>query len=314
MNPIVFIVGAPRSGNTLLRRLIDAHPEIAVVDETHWIAKWLTRGRGLTPDRRVTPAFVRRLAEYHRFARWQIPLASLEELVSNGSMPTYGEFVTRFFDIYGEVRGKALVGDKTPRYVREIPTLHALWPTAKFVQIIRDGRDVCLSANTWRKAYKLRRRYATWPSDPVSTAGAWWDWLVRCGRAEGSRLGPDLYYEIRYERLVADPAAECAAVCSFLGVAFDHRMLRFHEGHQVDDPRLDAKQAWRPVTPGLRSWATEMPPNDVERFEAIAGGLLRDLGYPRAFPRPGAETLRRAAWVRKRFQEKHGVASGAPTG
>jgi hypothetical protein len=303
MNPRFFIVGAARSGNTLLQRLLNANPAITVVDETHWIPKWLARGRGLTPDGKVTPAFVRRLADYPRFARWQIPLEGLEEIVADGARPTYAAFASRFFDLYGEARGKALVGDKTPRYVRDIPTLHALWPQAKFVHIIRDGRDVCLSANAWRKAYKLRRRYPTWTNDPVATAAAWWAWLVRLGRADGLRLGPDNYYELRYERLVADPAAECELLCGFLGVAYEDKMLRFHEGRRVDDTRLDAKQAWLPVTPGLRSWITELPPAEVERFEAVAGALLDELGYPLAAHNLGQQALARASRIAASFCE-----------
>jgi Sulfotransferase family len=282
VNPALFIVGAARSGNTLLRRLVDAHPAVAVVDETHWIPKWLARGNGLTAEGRVTVALVRRLSDYHRFPRWQIPIERLEDLVAGGSQPSYAEFVSRFFDLYGEMRGKALVGDKTPRYVRDIPTLHSLWPEAKFVHIIRDGRDVCLSANDWRKAYKLRRRYPTWTRDPVATAAAWWEWLVRLGRADGVQLGPNRYYEVRYEQLVADPSAECAALCRFLGVAYEDAMLRFHEGRTKDDPQLDPKEAWRPITVGLRDWRTQMPREEVERFEAVAGPLLHELGYPLA--------------------------------
>jgi LPS sulfotransferase NodH len=282
VNPYLFIVGATRSGNTLLQRLVDAHPAIAVVDETHWIPKWLARGKGLAPDGRVTPALVRRLTSYPRFARWQIPVASLEALVADGSQPTYAEFGSRFFDLYGAARGKVLVGDKTPRYVKDIPTLHGLWAQAKFIHIIRDGRDVCLSANAWRKAYKLQRRYPTWTSDPVAAAAAWWEWIVRLGRADGSQLGPERYYEVRYERLVADPAGECSALCRFLGVQYDDAMLRFHEGRTRVDPELDAKKAWRPVTSGLRQWRTQMRREDVERFEAVAGALLDELGYPLA--------------------------------
>jgi hypothetical protein len=303
VNPILFIVGATRSGNTLLQRLVDAHPAIAVVDETHWIPKWLERGKGLTPDGRATPALVRRLADHPRFARWKIPLERLEALVANGSRPPYAEFVSRFFDLYGEVRGKRLVGDKTPRYVRDIPTLHALWPSAKFVHIIRDGRDVCLSANAWRKAYKLRRRYPTWSSDPVATAAAWWDWLVRLGRADGSRLGPERYHEVRYERLVADPGAECEALCGFLGVAYDDAMLRFHEGRAQDDPGLDAKGAWLPVTPGLRDWRTQMPREEVEHFEAVAGALLDELGYPLVAADLQPEAIAHATGIRTSFGE-----------
>jgi hypothetical protein len=46
VNPYVFIVGCPRSGTTLLQRIVDAHPDIAVVFEMHWISRWLEKRRG----------------------------------------------------------------------------------------------------------------------------------------------------------------------------------------------------------------------------------------------------------------------------
>lgn len=183
------------------------------------------------------------------------------------------------FDLYGRRCGKRLVGDKTPRYVRSLPTLSRLWPSAKIVHLIRDGRDVCLSVLDWRKGAP---RFSSWEEDPVSTTALWWEWHVRLGREAGATLGPERYHELRYESLVAEPERECAALCSFLGIPYDAAMLRFHVEKMRDEPGLDAKKAWRPVTGGLRSWRSELPAEDAERFDAAAGGLVDELGYPRA--------------------------------
>jgi hypothetical protein len=78
-------------------------------------------------------------------------------------------------------------------------------------------------------------------------------------------------------------------------------MLGFHEGRTRDDPELDAKKAWRPVTPGLRNWRTEMPDAELERFEAAAGELLEELGYPRGAPSPGSDAVESAALARRSF-------------
>ena len=61
MNPYVFIVGCARSGTTLLRRIVDAHPDIAITRETHWIAKRFERQEGVTADGLVTPELFSRL-------------------------------------------------------------------------------------------------------------------------------------------------------------------------------------------------------------------------------------------------------------
>ena len=81
-------------------------------------------------------------------------------------------------------------------------------------------------------------------------------------------------------------------------------MLRFHEGRTKNAPGLDPKEAWLPVTPGLRNWRTQMPAPKVERFEAAAGDLLEQLGYPRAYPRPCAEVQRHVAKIRDLFTQE----------
>jgi hypothetical protein len=135
----------------------------------------------------------------------------------------------------------------------------------------------------------------------VGTAEVWWEWHVRLGREAGRTLRPDLYYELRYEFLVAHPEEECAKLCAFLGVAYDEAMLRFHEGRTKTDPGLSAKNAWLPITPGLRDWRTQMPAAEVERFEAAAGDLLDELDYPRAVPRPRPAALQHASKIHDVF-------------
>ena len=300
-NPYVFVVGSPRSGTTLLRRLLNAHPLLAVTTETQWVTNFFKKRVGLTPDGLVTPALIDALARQRTFAMLRVGRRELEGLLAGGPVP-YARFVSAVYDRYARARGKPLAGDKTPEYGRKIPLLHGLWPAARFVHLVRDGRDVCLSAVHWgRKRARLEELFPSWADDPVTTAAVWWERNVRQAREGGRALGPGLYYELRYEALVGRPAEECARLCAFLGLPYDGAMLRFHEGRTRAEPGLSAKSAWRPVTPGLRDWRAQLPAGDVERFEAAAGALLDELGYPRAFPRPGPEALAHAADVRARF-------------
>jgi hypothetical protein len=301
VNPFVFIVGASRSGTTLLRRMVDAHRDIAITRETHWIVDVLHGEDAVSPEEPVTPELLARLLSDERFARMGVDRAALERLASGDPPVSYARFVTAAFDQHGASQGKRLVGDKVPGYVTEVPTLHGLWPQARFVHVIRDGRDVCLSVLDWQRGGREVTRYSAWPDDPVSVTALWWERRVRLGREDGGALGPDLYFELRYERLVADPAGQSKSLCDFLGVRYDDHMLRFHEGRERDDPGLSAKKAWRPVTAGLRDWRTEMAGDALERFEAAAGELLGELGYARSVRGPRPAASERAALVRESF-------------
>jgi hypothetical protein len=301
LNPYVFLAGCPRSGTTLLGRIGDAHPELAVVHETRWIPRCFEHREGLSPDGVVTPSLVTRLREPRVLKPLAIDERELEGLIRDGEGVPFSSFVTALFDRYGERYGKRLVGDKSPGYVRYLPMLHELWPEAKFVHIIRDGRDVCLSVLEWRKGVTS---FSTFDEDPFTTIGVWWEWYVQLGREGGSQLGPGLYHELRYESLVAEPERESSRLCEFLGIPYDASMLRFHEGRTRSKPGLSTKAAWLPVTSGLRDWRTQMDAADVLRFEAAAGDLLEELGYPRAASSVPKAALEQAAWIRERFAEQ----------
>jgi hypothetical protein len=299
--PYLFIVGCARSGTTLLHRIVDAHPMVTITPEMHWISK-RPGADGGRDELLVTPEVVSELADHKRFSQFGLDREDFEGLLGPGESVPYREFLARLFELYGRVREKPLVGNKTPSYVRHLPELHGSWPEARFVHIVRDGRDVCLSVLGWKKVGKILGRYTTWEEDPVSTAALWWERKVRAGHEAGAAFGPGLYHEMRYEDLILDPEGECRALCRFLDLSYDTVMIRFSEGKtrtDLTDARRMPKKAWLPVTSGLRDWRTEMESWDVERFEAVAGDLLDDFGYERAFPQ--SEAMEHAARMRESF-------------
>jgi hypothetical protein len=313
-NPYLFAVGCPRSGTTMLKRILDAHPQLAMTPETHWIPRFFRRRIGVTPDGRVTPALVNELLGYHKFANLKIAPADLADIVGAAPARSYADVVAGIFDAFARGKGKTLAGDKTPGYVQHVPILHMLWPRARFVHLIRDGRDVCLSLLDWDRAPRTVGRFGTWDDDPVSTGALWWERMVRLGREAGTAIGPDRYHEVSYEKLVHEPEDTCTALCAYLELPYDDVMVRFHEGRKRSGEGLSAKRSWREITPGIRDWRSQMSPDAAERFEAVAGDLLDELGYERAFPSPRAEFLEAAAAVRDRFtKDPHFKERSLPT-
>jgi hypothetical protein len=302
LNPYVFIVGSARSGTTLLERIVNAHPQIAITPSTRWVPRFYENRRGMTPDGLVTPKLVDAITNSRGFEEFGIRRQDLELLADQEQPINYSAFMSGFYELYGRMHGKRLVGDRRGGYGRYIPTLHELWPNARFVHLIRDGRDVCLSVLDWKENARVRR-IATWEEDPVSTIALWWMRNVQLIREAGARLDARLYSEIQYEALVTRPEEECRSLCDFLEVTFDDAMLRFHEGRTRTRPDLTHKDAWLPITPGLRDWRSQMAREDVERFEAAAGDLLDALGYERGSA-PSPERLEFAADLRRRFGEE----------
>jgi hypothetical protein len=99
-NPYVFIVGCARSGTTLLRRMVNAHPQLAIFkSETHWILRLIEEGKGVTPEGLVTPALISHLLDEPKFIRLQIGREKLEELLLTSQPVSYPNFVTGIFDL-----------------------------------------------------------------------------------------------------------------------------------------------------------------------------------------------------------------------
>jgi hypothetical protein len=260
--------------------MLDAHPALTVANDPHFIHYGI---RGEDADVPMTAEILERVISYRTFSRLGVSVD--EARLAAGRSRTYAEFVSVLFDTLAQKRGKPLAGEKTPHYVRYLPLLHALFAQARTIHIIRDGRDVALSTLGWARPDRGPGRFELWREEPVAVCALSWRWHVTTGRRDGSRLGRDLYAELLYERLVADPGATLGAVVSFLGLPFAQEMLTYHEGKLRADPELPSKDRWLPPTPGLRDWRAEMSERDVALYEAIAGDVLLSFGYERAFPR-----------------------------
>ena len=230
--------------------MLDAHPQLAVPPESHFVVA-LDGARG--------PKLRRALARDPWFALWGIEAPDLRGL--DGA-----DAVRAVFAAYAAEQGKPRYADKTPHYVSHLPRLAERFEEARFVHVVRDGRDVALSLLE-----------VPWGPDRVDDAARVWRRRVLEGRAAG--LPADRYRELRYEALVADPEGELRGLSDWLDLPYDPAMLAY-PGRPLVVPHADhhGRLALAP-TPGLRDWRRDMAPDDVARFEAVAGDALELFGY-----------------------------------
>jgi hypothetical protein len=287
-NPYLFVVGCPRSGTTLLQRMLDHHPQLAVANDAHFIIRAI---EAIIPQAieavngGANPLLASDLVEwvlgYPSFKRFGLSEATVREAADKSN--TYSDFVSTLFLEYGRLHGKSLAGEKAPDYVLRLPLMHGLFPRAKVIHLIRDGRDVALSTLEWARDDRGPKRLELWRQEPVAVCALWWQWRVVRGRQDGARLAPSQYCEVHYEELIARPEETLRKLSAFLSLPFAREMLSYHIGKTRFDSGLSSKKAWLPPTPGLRDWRTQMAERHVELFEAIAGEALSTLGYERAF-------------------------------
>jgi hypothetical protein len=281
--PFPFVVGVPRSGTTLLRIMLDAHPDLAVPPETYFITASHALGRGDRARRR----FLARVTSRPSWPDFHIDPQQLERALGELEPFTIAEGLRCFYGMYAARYGKSRFADKTPVYHDRMPLISALLPEARFVHIIRDGRDVALS---WRKSWFA-------PSQNISVFARLWQHGVRTAREDSTRVPH--YLEVRFEDLIEHTERELRRICAFLELPFADAMLRYYEGSskriEEHEARYDrhgalvidkagrqrraARLTQPPDRSRVRGWRAEMTPSDRARFEEVAHRLLSELGY-----------------------------------
>jgi hypothetical protein len=269
-----FFVGCARSGTTLLRAMFTSHPDLAIPDETHYFSDLITQqGRYAGKNGFAADLFLADLLSHRWFPRLGVSQDDVQGAVLAQPPPSsYAEAVRRVFAVYAKHEGKPRYGDKTPRNVMQLEIIAESFPEARFIHIIRDGRDVALSMSE-----------LPWGPQSTLNAARAWRQMVKRGRRAGQSLGPSRYREIQYEQLLEDPQAVVRSLCQFIELPFHPMMLQYFErAEQIIAPSPSTRgRVAMPLTKGLRDWRTQMSRNDLVTFELIGGRLLEEVGYER---------------------------------
>ena len=291
-------VGSGRSGTTLLRTIFDSHPDLAMAHEPQFVGTVARKEKQLNAGGFQVGRFVDTIYGNPNFRRMGLERPAVEAALAADPPSGLAEAVRAVFSLWAAAQDKPRYGDKTPGYIIQIPELARLFPEARFVNVIRDGRNVALS-------YIER----PWGPSTLAEGALYWRSRVSRGRSAGLALGPSRYTEVRYEDLVADTETEVRRICEFLDLSWQPAMLRYHEKADEFVASSHEPEAFRnvarPPTTGTRDWSEAMTDRDIAIFEAIAGDLLRDLGYETRGTHPtlGARfraTIERGKWAAKR--------------
>lgn len=288
--PMPIIVGSPRSGTTLLRFMLDAHPDLAIPPETGFLGEASLWWKDSDP----LGHFFHKLTTFPEDAPgWQdfgIPTEDLWRRLQAESPTTASDAIRLFYRMYAARCGKSRWGDKTPLYCRGMPAIEALLPEARFIHIVRDGRDVAIS---------LRSRFFS-PGRDMETQANYWRENVMSARSAATQCRH--YREVRYENLLQDTEDVLRNLCDFLQLAYCPDMLRYHErtperlqehktrlradgsvliSHE-DRLRQQAATQRAPDPSRIGVWRNTLTDEEILTFERVAGDLLEELGYPLA--------------------------------
>lgn len=258
----VFLIGSERSGTTLLRLMLDHHPEIAFNLESEFLVSEVS-DTGEFPE---VGGFRVKLSQDRVFAHSHFTIR--EDL-------DFPALVNDFLRQKAEREGKHIVG-ATVHY--GFSKLRYLWPKAKYIYLLRDGRDVACSVVDMG-----------WAGNAFVGAN-WWLEAEREWAQFQKSLAPDSWIEIRYEDLVQNSEGQLRRLCKFIGVSFSERMYEYTKTSSYSLP--DPSQTFK--------WRTKLGPGELRLLEARMGAQLAARGYKltfKALPRIGQA---RARWMQCR--------------
>lgn len=301
--PMPFIVGAPRSGTTLLRMMLDYHPEISIPPETGFIIEVLRRMpinefswkmlfeiiilRRLLKREFSWKMLFKIITNFETWIDFHLSADKLAEELSRIQPFTVSDGIRCFYRLYAQRFHKKRFGDKTPNYGLHLKAIGKLLPEAHFIHIIRDGRDVAVSVKDLWFA----------PSKDFRKLGKDWVWRVETIRTQGKQY--PFYIEIRFEDLLTNTESVLKKICSFLEIDYHPQMMYYymsspsrlqeHEARYRKDgtilvskeERLDMQRhtTLPPDLSKIDTWKQVMSEKDQNKFLYAAKPLLAELGY-----------------------------------
>lgn len=254
----IFIGGAPRSGTTLLRAIVDAHPAIAC-----------------GPELRAIPALCMLLRNLT-----DVSGPALTAGYGAGSSSIDGAFAAAIIEFLEPMRraaGKRRSAEKTPANVLHFETLRRLFPASPLIAIHRDPRDVAASLMRmdWREPSGARMRITT----DIDAAAALWAASVD---VEQKMEDDPLFLAVRYEDLVARPNRTIRAIFEFLREAPANASFY----HEISFDAASGENEWsngRVAEPidnsSVGRWRRDLSAQDVRRVERVVGNRLEKFCY-----------------------------------
>jgi hypothetical protein len=277
--PPIFVVGSPRSGTNLLRRMLDRHPAIAICGETHFFSTVYPQRRreafGDPADARNRQRLVDALVSTRRIQALGLDSAQLaKKLMQDGA--SYPALFAALCKCYSESQGKPRWGEKTPQHAFFTETLCEWYPGAVILHMVRDPRDVVSSL--------LRLPFGF--ASTILNARTW----LNCNLAARRSKHRQGYLEVRYESLAAQPKQELERICTFIGEEYCPAMLEAEQASIRD--ALESDRYLAPLTTErLERWRKELSTDQVAQVEWWIGAELKNFGYEAAAPPASAVTI-----------------------
>lgn len=282
----IFIVGAERSGTTLLRLVLTSHSDICIPPEsTFFVDQFAKYARRDLLQEAELRTFVNDLYQDEKFTEWKVHREYLTDEILRNAPLSYSSAASTVYRCYLGQKdpGAKVWGDKNPVYIFHLPKIFSSFPNAKVIHIIRHVCGVYNSA----KHSAFNRHYGEGLLHVVSR-----NWAKALATTKRYDAHSNVL-SVKYEGLLEDPKSTLMSICAFLGMDFQESMLEFYRKN-IEDELVPARRLeWHSLTlqPILqeraKAWQRELNQEEIEYLELVHQSRLRQLEYDTVskFPR-----------------------------
>ena len=253
----LFVVGSGRSGTSLLRAMLNAHPNLHLTHEASFYLD--ARGNASADDGR---AWFDRYARTFSFAFLGVGRSEVTDQLDGLPAPTRRDVVAAVMRAAAAQRGKTRFGDKTPAHAQQLATIAAEFPGARFVQVVRDPRAVCWS--NFRYFFAGQGNNFAYDLEDVANYFVMYSDLMDFWR----RRFPNRIYDMNYRALTEDPETTAREMFDFLGLEWQPDCLDFHHRKRMIQTVSKAQIRKKIYTGSSEEW---------RRYEAHLQPMIRIL-------------------------------------
>ena len=267
INPC-FILGVPRSGTTLLRTILDSHSQIVAPPETPWLLGGYTDNS------------FRHFLEYLIYSKqgpYQNKIVSKQQVLFDGARAMLDILFSDLLEMHKKERFVL----KTPDDIRYLEFFDKLFPGARYIHIVRDGRDVACSTVKQRDRLGILTGYGEITYQ--NALQRWVDWEKKLQIFFDDLNGKDRCRHITYESLVLSPDHTMKKICSLLEVEYEESMLHYslfeHTYPSWEAGSTDVKNKSIIEESSIGNWKQEIDSHSARIIENLYGDFLREKGY-----------------------------------
>ncbi len=277
-----FILGNPRSGTSLFRMMLNSHAEVTVPPECGFVQWWYNKYKNWslndTSSSKRIEEYVTDILSSKKIEDWGLDKEQLIALIQEKKPTNYQELSLVIYRSYNNNK-EGLIGDKNNYFIHHLDEINLIFPKAKYIHLIRDGRDVACS---YLALNKLKTKSVYVPKVANSITDIAKEWSENTEEIEAF-LENENSLLIRYEDLLTNTQKTLQLVCDFLVIEFDGNMLNYYKEKHHDEPA--STMDWKLKTlekvdsTNFNKYKKLLSKGEIALFEGIANTQLKKFGY-----------------------------------